>query len=111
MAAGAFAVIVFDMARTGEPDGERLVEGFASVEAARAYARARVRASVEELRTPGLAAADLRTLWHLYGEDCRVPGDGFSGRDRLDAFIAEPATPAERDWPALAPAVSTRPAT
>lgn len=40
----------FDMARTAEPDGECRVDGFATLEAARAYAEARVRASIEELR-------------------------------------------------------------
>ncbi|MGX5840831.1 hypothetical protein ACWGTI_08930 [Mesorhizobium sp. ArgA1] len=55
-----FAVLVFDMAKTGEPDGEQLISGFATLDAATSYAIARVRASVEELRKPGIAAAELR---------------------------------------------------
>jgi hypothetical protein len=98
-----FAVLVIDMARTGEDDDSRLIDGFASFEAARAYAEARTRATVEELRSPGQSAAELRSLWHIYGEDCLVLSGGFSGRDALDDYIARPASQAERDWPALAP--------
>ena len=51
-----FTVFVFDMARTGEPDGEHPVSGFETLEAATAYAIARVRASAETVRCPVLAA-------------------------------------------------------
>ena len=88
-----FTVLVFDMARTGEPDGEHLVSGFDTLEAATSYAIARVRASVEELRKPGIAAAELRQLWHVYGEDCSVLNANVRGSDLLDDFIATPATP------------------
>lgn len=91
------------MARTGEPDGERLICGFDTLEAATAYAIARVRASVEELRKPGIAAAELRQLWHIHGEDCSVLNNPVRGSDLLDEFIAAPATPAECNWQALAP--------
>ena len=67
-----FTVLVFDMAKTGAPDGEHLVSGFETLDEASAYAIARVRASVEELRKPGIAPAELRQLWHIYGEDCSV---------------------------------------
>ncbi len=98
------SVIVFDMARTGEPDGEHLIAGFPSLEAAKAYAEARTRASVEELRAPGQSAAELRSLWHVYGEDCTVLGHEFTGRAALDFYVANPAAPKEIDWAALAPA-------
>ncbi|MER9688458.1 hypothetical protein [Mesorhizobium sp. M0139] len=98
-----FAVLVFDMAKTGEPDGEHVVSGFDTLEAATSYAIARVRASVEELRKPGIATAELRQLWQLYGEDCSVLNAGVRGSDLLDDFIATPATPAECNWQALAP--------
>jgi len=103
VADGKHAVMVFDMSRTGGPDGERVVGGFPSVEAARAYAQARVRSSLEELRQPGQSASTLRSLWHLYGEDCSVLGDSFKGRDGLDVYIASPAAADEIDWQALAP--------
>ena len=71
--------------------------------AARAYAEARTRASVEELRKCGQSAAELRSLWHIFGEDCVGIGGGFSGRDQLDAYIAKPVNAAECDWTSLAP--------
>ena len=101
--AESISVLVFDMAHTGEADGERIVSGFADLTAAHAYAEARVRASVEELRRPGLSNPDLRTMWHIYGEDCAVLGDSFWGHDRLDWYIANPAAPSDCDWASLAP--------
>lgn len=97
-----WSVLVFDMARTGEPDGERIVSGFDSLAAASAYAEARMRASVEELRGRGTSADELRRLWHIYGEDCVVLGEP---RDdgRLDRCIAEPAGAQDCDWASLAP--------
>lgn len=98
-----FAVIVFDMSRTGDPAGERIVDGFATIADARRYAEARVRSSIEELRKPGGSAAELRSIWHIYGEDCCVLGDPWRGRDRLDLYIAIPATPGECDWASMTP--------
>jgi hypothetical protein len=99
-----FAVLVIDMAHAADEDGSRVVDGFAGFEAARAYAEARTRASVEELRGESRqSAAELRSLWHIYGEDCLVIGGGYVGRDLLDRYIATPASRAERDWTALAP--------
>src|SRR5262249_16700776 len=102
----SFAVLVIDMAHTGDEDGSSVVDGFASFEAARAYAEARTRASLEELRGKDQPAAARPSRWHLYGGACRVMGGGFGGRDRLDDYIARPASAAECDWPRLAPARS-----
>ena len=104
LAADAFSVLVFDLAHTGEPEAEGRVEGFPTVAAARAYAEARIRASVEELRANDQTPAELRSLCLVYGEDCPVLDDGFCGRDHLDRYVATPATIQEQDWPALAPA-------
>lgn len=98
-----FTVMVFDMARTGHANGERTVAGFATLADATAYAIARVRASVEALRHPGITVLELTALWHLYGEDCTVLDSPVRGRDLLELFIATPASPAECDWSALAP--------
>jgi hypothetical protein len=106
-ASATYSVIVFDMARTGHDDGEHVVSGFATLDAARLYARRRTRASVEELRKPGIADADLRQLWYLYGEDCTVIGGAYSGAGELDRFIAEPASGADCDWTALTPRSET----
>jgi hypothetical protein len=96
------------MARTGEPDGEQLIAGFPSLEAAQAYAKARTRASVEELRAPGQSAAQLRNLWHAYGEDCSVLGHEFTGRAALDFYIANPAAREEIEFAGLSPAKRLR---
>jgi hypothetical protein len=98
-----YAILVFDMAHTGLEDGEHVVPGFATLDAARLYARRRTRASVEELRKPGIADADLRQLWYLYGEDCTVLGDHYAGASELDSFIAEPAQGDDCDWTTLTP--------
>ncbi|QPC94256.1 hypothetical protein [Mesorhizobium sp. INR15] len=98
-----FTVLVFDMARTGKPDGEHQISGFGTLEDATAYAIARVRGSVEELRKPGITAAELRQFWSIHGEDCTVLNSPVRGSDLLDLFVATPAAPAERNWQALAP--------
>lgn len=98
-----FSVLVLDMAHTHDPESEQTVHGFATVEAARAYAEARTRDSVEELRGKGKSPAEIRTLWHLYGEDCIVLGDSYKGREALDLYIAVAAAPEELDWRAMTP--------
>lgn len=97
-----WSVLVFDMARTGEPDGERRVPGFDSIDKARAYAEARMRSSVEELRSEDASPDAIRRMWFIYGEDCIVLGEP-RGESPLDLYIAVPATPAECDWAALTP--------
>lgn len=99
----AYSVLVFDMSRTGEPDGKRVVDGFDSLQAAEAYARARVRASIEELRKSGIAPEELYSLWCLYGEDCSVIGGPFKGRENIFEYIANPASETEIDWPSHRP--------
>ena len=98
-----YSVLVLDMAHSHDPDGERIVPGFATVEDARRYAEARTRASVEELRGRNAGTAELRTLWHLYGEDCIVIGGDYRGSASLDLYIETPADAAELDWRALTP--------
>jgi len=98
-----YSVLVFDMAHTGEPDGEHLVRGFRDLETAQAYAQARVRASVEDLRKPGVTATELSRLWHIYGEDCVVIDGGYRGTEWLRLYIDEPATPDEIDWSTMEP--------
>lgn len=100
-----YSVLVLDMARSHDDDDNRAVDGFASEAAARAYAEARTRASVEELRGDGNSADAIRRLWYLYGEDCLVVGGAYRGSDALDGYIATPADPNTLDWPALTPRV------
>jgi hypothetical protein len=39
----------------------------------------------------------------MFGEDCTVVSGNYSGQEELDFFIANPATPEERDWASLQP--------
>lgn len=97
------AVLVFDMAHQGTSDGDRMIHGFRGLEQARAYAEARTRSSVEELRKPGISDSELTSLWYIYGEDCAVVGDSFRGHENLASYIANPATDVQCNWTALAP--------
>ena len=97
-----FSVLVIDMAHYDAGE-ETVVRGFPTFEAAKEYARRRVRDSVEELRAPGQSRAELRRLWHIFGEDALVTGgeERYAGSHELDYFIAHPATEDERDWQAI----------
>src|SRR5262245_61779768 len=98
-----FNVIVLDMSHYMDPDEEQTISGFATVELAHEYARRRTRDSLEEQRPESTDHEDLRRRWHMFGEDCLVPGDGYCGGREIDYFIAHPATAEERDWIALIP--------
>jgi hypothetical protein len=92
-------VIVFDRFRHGEPDGEFLIEGFASCELAREYATCRVRDSIEELRASDQSEEEIRKLWNAYGESaCVVGDDGY--QDETGVWLREIATDEQRDWQA-----------
>jgi hypothetical protein len=98
-----YSVLVFDMAHSHDEEGEHVVKGFATEEAAQAYAEARVRASVEELRGENASPGEIRRQWHLYGEDCVVIGGSYRGSENLDLYIAVPASPGELDWASMTP--------
>jgi hypothetical protein len=100
---GNFYVRVLDMFHYMDEEEEIEVDGFATRELAREYARRRTRDSLEEQRSPGCSAEELRSLWYSFGEDCVVVGDGYCGAHELDFFIANPATVEERDWMSLTP--------
>lgn len=97
---GAWSVLVIDMFHY-DPDEETAVRGFRTPEAAKEYARRRTRDSLEELRKPDVTAEELRKMWYSFGEDCLVIGGDYAGLSELDFFIANPATPEERDWEAV----------
>lgn len=98
-----FSVRVLDLFHYMDEDAERVISGFATLELAREYARRRTRDSLEEQRPGSTDAEDLRRRWAMFGEDCLVVGDSYSGADEVDAFVAQPATAAERDWVSLSP--------
>jgi len=85
-----YSVLIIDMAHYQDPDSERTVEGFATLEEAKAFARNRVRSSLEELRSEGQSHEELRKLWSIYGEDAIVIGGEYAGATELDYFIDHP---------------------
>lgn len=102
--AKTFSVLVMDMYHYMDKDEETMVGGFKTFEAAREYARRRTRDSVEEERPASTSPKDLHDRWFMFGEDCMViGGKKYSGEEELDFFIANPATPEERDWASLQP--------
>ena len=96
-----FSVLIIDMSHYSEAGSELLISGFPTKEAAIEYARRRVRASVEELRSPNQTGEELRKLWAIYGEDAVVIGGNYSGSSALDDFILHRATDEECDWQAI----------
>ena len=68
-----FCVIVMDLFHYQDPEHELEVSGFATPEAARAYAEARVRDSVEEFRRPGISVRAQRAVVDVRRE---LPGAG-----------------------------------
>lgn len=104
-----WSVVVIDMYHYQDPEeGELIVGGFPTAAAAIEYARRRMRSTVEECRPGAHSLQDLRMRWHMFGEDCVVPGTGYMGLDDLDEFIAHPATPEEIDWVSLDPDLELR---
>jgi len=96
------SVIVIDMYSAPDPENDSITyRGFPDQAAAIAFATARLRDSIEELRRPNMSAEDLRTAWSMFGEDAVT--DGFQGTEHLDAFIEQPASPEQRDWQSLLP--------
>ena len=96
----AYSVIVIDMFHYDD-ESEMIIRGFPTEELAREYARRRTRDSLEELRGDGISHDELRERWFIFGEDCLVVGDSYTGLSELDFFIDHPATPEERDWMAV----------
>lgn len=96
-----YSVIVCDLFHSHEPDHEIEIAGFPTQELAIEYARRRVRDSIEGMRQTGQSHEALRALWRAFGEDCQVIGpDGllYRASSELESFIAQAATPQERDW-------------
>jgi hypothetical protein len=99
---GAFSVLIVDLAHH-DPAEDYAKRGFASLEAAVEFARRWVRDSVEEFRSSAKSSEELRKAWFIFGEDAIVIGGNYKGSDEIDFFIANPATPQQRDWQSLDP--------
>lgn len=93
-------VVIIDMYQAPDPGNDSTTyRGFPDQATAIAFASARMRDSVEELRRTGMNPKDLRAEWLTFGVDAITAG--FKGMDHLDGFIAEPATPEQRDWQSI----------
>lgn len=103
-----YCVVVSDNYRDRRAGGGALrVTGFSSLQEATEYARRRTRASVEELRSPGATACDVRSGFLLFGESATVVcGEEvlYDARTELDDFASHPALEEERDWLSMEPA-------
>jgi len=99
-----WSVVALDMSEVhGTGNAGIMIGGFSSTELAREYARRRTRASVEALRKQGSNGATLRHAWVLYGEDCYVLDDTYSGGGDIAFFVDNPATADEQEWATLEP--------
>ncbi|HEY7545737.1 MAG TPA: hypothetical protein VID27_12675 [Blastocatellia bacterium] len=98
----SYSVLIIDMSHYMDGESEYRIDGFPSFELAREFARRWVRDSVEEMRSPGQSADELRKSWFMWGEDAIVlGGESYAGSHELDFFIANPATTEERNWKAI----------
>jgi hypothetical protein len=104
-----YAVAILDMFHYQDPEHEYEVDGFSSLEHATEYARRRVRDSVEDFRDNGKPENELGFYWHQFGEDAVVLGGNYAGGSELEYFIANPATPEERDWKSIEPPLENTP--
>lgn len=96
-----YNVVIREMSKAESPDEEWVAGEFDALDTAKEFARRWVRDSVEALRRPEQSPEELRKQWALFGDDAVVEGAGFSASSELDAFVATPATPEQRDWKAL----------
>jgi len=97
-----YAVRILDMFHYQDPEHELLIDGFPSLALAIEYARRRVWDSVEECRGPDCSKDELRRRWVTFGEDAIVVGGNYAGSHEIEFFVDNPATPEQRDWPAIA---------
>ena len=73
-----------------EPEHDIVIKGFPTIESAIEYARCIVRSSIEHHRKPQQTKAELKKLWHLFGENASVQGHKYRGSDELLYFIDNP---------------------
>lgn len=97
-------MLVMDLGRYQDPDGETLIEGFPTLEQAREYARRRTRASIEEVRGSSPSPDFIKEQWMLFGESCLVVGEDYRASEEVDWFIwNRPNSPDDLDWKSLEP--------
>lgn len=101
------AVRILDLSGANGADPVEVVRGFDTIEHANAFARRRVRDSIEICRAPGLTAEEVLEAWFAYGEDAEVAGaggDAWRSASELRDFAERRAEdPEERNWRVLDP--------
>lgn len=100
-------VRIRDLSGANGSEPIEVVRGFSSLAHANAFARRRVRDSVEICRAPGMSADQVRDAWFAFGEDAEVEGAGegaWRSGSELAAFVATRCRDGEeRNWRVLDP--------
>ncbi len=94
-----YSVFVCDLFHASQPDHEIEVPGFPTREVAIAYARRRLRASIEENRAA--TPEETREKWRIFGEDCRVVGpEGvvYLASAEAQRYFSHPSSPQDCDY-------------
>ncbi len=105
--AAGVEVRILDLSGANGAEPIEVVRGFSSLAHANAFARRRVRDSVEVCRAPGMSAQQVREAWFAFGEDAEVAGGAegaWTSASELADFTARRCTDAEeRNWRILDP--------
>ena len=99
-----WTVIIIDNSHSWDESEDSYVTGFPSEELAVEYARRFNRSSIEELGKEH-GSEKLEDLWHLHGECAVVKtkrGPNITFTEELPFFFANPATPKECNYRAIA---------
>jgi len=100
-------VLIRDLSGANGTDPIEVVRGFTSLAHANAFARRRVRDSVEICRAPGMSPEQVRDAWFAFGEDAEVQGAGegaWTSASELAAFVTTRCRDSEeRNWRVLDP--------
>jgi len=100
-------VRILDLSGANGTEPVEVVRGFTSLAHANAFARRRVRDSVEICRGRGMTPEQVRDTWFTFGEDAEVSGAAegtWRSATELADFAATPCRdPEERNWRVLDP--------
>jgi hypothetical protein len=100
-------VLIRDLSGANGSNPIEVVRGFTSLAHANAFARRRVRDSVEICRAPGMSPEQVRDAWFAFGEDAEVQGaaeGAWTSASELAAFVATRCRDSEeRNWRVLDP--------
>lgn len=100
-------VRILDLSGANGTEPVEVVRGFTSLAHANAFARRRVRDSVEICRARGMTPEQVRDAWFAFGEDAEVGGveDGaWKSATELAHFTTTPCRDREeRNWRMLDP--------